>query len=234
MQQIKDLNSLGTFVRESTFNEKEGLGVFRERFFERFEHLSPLKKKPIVMYLENGNPHMVPAISYLEKLFHRLQAASWYKEVSNTTEGDNFKYLVLAAIAATMHEDIHKQINFVGGFMNKEFEVLSDLDINLVDFILESHTYLDNIYVPWDGYTNIEGTENGIPTDPMDYLYNMLNTLTHKYFIGENKMIMHDIYRFALCRNLVCYHETGNNFYRDMAYKNQIAGLYINISSISV
>lgn len=234
--QIKNLDQYGIFIRESIFNEDEGRTEFRNKFFERFTHLEQLRRKPIIFYLENGNEHLMAAISFLEKMYDRLQTAYWYKEVSNTTEEDNFKYLALAALslAMNMNENIEKQLNFVRSFMNKEFETLSDFDINMIDFIIESYRFMDNIYVPWDGYTKITGGDSNIPPDPMDYLYNLLNTLSHKYFIAENKSIMHDIYRFALAYNLVAYNETGNKLYKDMAYKNQLAGLYINISSISI
>ena len=227
---IKDLDALGVFVRESIFTEEEGQIAFRNKFFERFDHLEVLRRRPVIFFLENGKQHMIAGITFLEKMFDVLQSATWYREVSNTSEQENsnFKYLVLAAIALAMHDDIHKQMNFVGSFMNKEFDILSDQDINMVDFILDTYKKLDEVYIAWDNY------QFDVSSDPLDFMYNLLNEMTHKYFINDDKTILHDLYRFSLAYNLVAYEETGNPYYKCMCYRNQISGLYINITSLSV
>ena len=221
---IKDLDELEVFVRESVFNEEEGRISFRSKFFTRFQHLEILKRRPVIFFLENGKQHMISGIMFLEKMFEALQSAIWYKEVSNTSEQENtnFKYLILSAIALSMYDDIHKQTNFIGSFMNKEFDALSDKDINTVYFILSTYKKMNEVYIAWDNY------QFNVPSDPLDFMYNLIN----EYFVDEDKTILHDLYRFALAYNLVAFEETNNPYYKCMCYRNQISGLYMNIASL--
>ena len=221
---FKDLKEFSKFLQEVDLKNEDVCEEFKITMCG-FQSVEKLKKRMTKMYLSNGNFHRIPALIMFEKMVDKMQTAVWYKDISYTN-AENFGYLCCAALAISMYSDLKAQIEFIAGFMD-ELNA-SNVDFETVCLLICTLNNVTNFNIQWDECTTDRRSE------PLDFIYNLINGLIHTYNIGDNKTVLHDIYRLSLVYNMVCYEETDNEMYKDQCYRSQMAGLYINISGISV